>query len=120
MNCHLHASGAIGVCAYCGRGLCPACAEASAGQPRLVCSPACAAALARDDRAMQSILQKSEQSARASANYSYLCALLSGGGAIGAYNYLPSDYLIWFTSACSVIFLISGIFYSRIAKKSSG
>jgi hypothetical protein len=118
MKCHLHPADAVGVCAYCGRGLCPECARPGAANPRLVCSPACAAALARADKAVQSILQQSIQSARASAFYSYLCAALSAGGALGAVYYLPSPYLIAFTSACSAIFAASGFRYGRIARKS--
>jgi hypothetical protein len=66
---------------------------------------------------MSSILQKSEQSARASSYYSYLCAALSAGGAIGALYYLPQPYLVAFTSACAVVFLVSGYAYGRIARK---
>ena len=117
MKCHSHAVDAIGVCAYCGRGVCANCAAASADVPRLVCSTACATALTRADKAMASILRKSEQSARASSYYSYLCAALSTGGAIGAVYYLPHPYLIAFTSACALIFLASGYWYGRIARK---
>jgi hypothetical protein len=120
MKCHLHPLEAIGICAYCGRGLCADCAKPASANPRLVCSTDCAASLARDDKAMQSILQKSLQSARASAYYSYLCAVLSGGGALGAWYYLPSPYLIWFTAACSLIFCASGFWYGRIARKQTG
>jgi hypothetical protein len=118
MKCYTHLADAIGVCAHCGRGLCAECARPAAN-PRLVCSPACAAALARADQAMQSILRQSVQSARASAYYSYLCAALSAGGAVGARYYLPSPYLIGFTAACTVIFLAAGVIYGRITKKSS-
>jgi hypothetical protein len=117
MKCFSHPAEAVGVCAYCGRGLCAVCARPAPDTRRLVCSPECTAALTRADLAMDSILQKSLQSARASSYYSYLCAALSGGGAWGAYEYLPSPYLIWFTGACCVIFLASGFWYGRIAGK---
>jgi len=117
MKCFSHPTEAVGVCAYCGRGLCTECAQSAADTRRLVCSPECTTALTRDDRAMASILQKSNQSARASSYYSYLCAALSGGGALGAYRYLPSPYLIWFTTACCAIFIASGFWYGRIASK---
>ncbi len=117
MKCHLHPADATGVCAYCGRGLCADCARPGEANPQLVCSPACAAALVRADQAMQAILQQGVQSVRASASYSYLCAALSAGGAIGAVYYLPSPYLIAFSSACSVIFAVSGYRYGRIARK---
>ena len=117
MKCFSHPAEAVGICAYCGRGLCAECAKPGTDTRRLVCSEGCADALTRDDAAMNSILQKSVQSARASSYYSYLCAVLSGGGAIGAYNYLPSPYLIDFTGACCVIFIATGFWYGRIARK---
>lgn len=116
MKCVTHQAEAIAVCAYCGRALCVDCARPSATQ-RMVCSENCATALARGDQAMQLILQKSLQSARASAFYSYLCGGLSAAGAAGAYFYLPVPFLVWFTAGCSLVFIASGIWYSRIARK---
>lgn len=84
---------------------------------RMVCSDDCAAALAQADRAMELILQKSLQSARASAFYSYLCGGLSAAGAVGAWYYLPVPFLVWFTAGCSLVFIVSGIWYGRIARK---
>ena len=84
MKCLTHQAEAVAICAYCGRALCADCAKPSATQ-RMVCSDNCAAALARDDKAMQLILQKSEQSARASAFYSYLCGGLSAAASVGAF-----------------------------------
>jgi hypothetical protein len=116
MKCAAHNSEAIAVCAYCGRAVCADCAKPSATQ-RMVCSDSCAASLARDDKAMQLILQKSLQSAQASAFYCYLCGGLSAAGAIGAKFYLPSPFLIYFTGGCSLVFIASGIWYGKIAKK---
>ena len=116
MKCAAHHSEAVAVCAYCGRALCADCAKSSTTQ-RMICSDACAAALAADEKAMQLILQKSLQSAQASAFYCYLCAGLSAAGAIGAEIYLPVPFLVWFTAGCSVIFIASGIWYGRIARK---
>ena len=118
MKCLAHHSEAIGICAYCGRALCADCAKSSAPE-RMVCSDICAATLARDDKAMQLILQKSVQSARASAFYSYLCGGLSAAGAVGAWFYLPVPFLIWFTAGCSLVFIATGIWFGRIAKKQS-
>ena len=118
MKCATHKTEAVAVCAWCGRALCADCAKPSATR-RMVCSDDCAAALTRADRAMELILQKSLQSARASAFYSYLCGGLSAAGAVGAYFYLPSPFLIWFCAGCSVVFIASGIWYWRIARKSS-
>lgn len=116
MKCTTHQTEAIGICAYCGRALCADCGKSST-TARLFCSTDCATALARNDAAMQLILQKSEQSARASAFYSYLCGGLSAAGAIGAWFYLPVPFLVWFTAGCSVVFLASGFWYGKIARK---
>jgi hypothetical protein len=119
MKCAAHQTEAVAVCAYCGRALCPDCAKPSATQ-RLVCSENCAATLTRNDRALEMILQKSVQSARASAFYSFLCGGLSAGGALGAHFYLPSPFLIWFCAGCSLVCFASGIWYVGIARKQSG
>jgi hypothetical protein len=116
MKCAPHQSEAVAVCAYCGRALCADCAKPSATR-RMVCSENCAAALTRTDQALEMVLQKSLQSARASAFYSYLCGGLSAAGAVGAHFYLPSPFLIWFCGGCSLVFIASGIWYGRIAKK---
>ena len=116
MKCVAHKNEACGICAYCGRALCPECV-ASSGAARLVCAETCAAALTRNEQALKMILQKSFQSARASAFYSYLCGGLSAAGAVGAYNFLPVPFLIWFTAGCSGVFLASGIWYGRIARQ---
>jgi hypothetical protein len=85
----------------------------------MVCSDHCAAALARNDEAMQLILEKSLQNSRASAFYCFLCAILSAGGAISAWRFLPSPFLIWFCAGCSAVFAASGIWYSVISRKNS-
>ena len=118
MKCATHQTEAVAICAWCGRALCAACAKPSAAQ-RMTCSDNCASALARNDKALELILQKSFQSARASAFYSYLCGGLSAAAAVGAYFYLPSPFLIWFCAGCSLVFIASGIWYGGIARKSS-
>lgn len=115
MKCATHHSDAVAVCAWCGRALCAACARPSAAR-RMVCSDDCAAALAREDRAMELVLRKSEQNARASAFYCYLCGALSAAGAVGAWFYLPSPFLVAFTAGCGVVFTVSGFWFGRIAK----
>lgn len=96
--------------------MCAECSRSSATQ-RFVCSDQCSAALARADQAVDLLLQKSLQNARASAFYAYLCGALSAASAVGAWFYLPVPFLIWFTAGCSVVFTVSGIGYSRIARK---
>ena len=84
----------------------------------MVCSDNCAASLAREAKALDLVLQKSLQSARGSAFYSFLCAVLSIAGAIGAAKYLPSPFLIWFCAGCAIVFIASGSWYAWIARKS--
>jgi predicted nucleic acid-binding Zn ribbon protein len=116
MKCAAHNSEAAGICAHCGRALCADCAKTSATE-RMTCSDNCAAALERNEKAMELILQKTLQTARASAFYSYLCGGLSLAAAIGAHFYLPSPFLIWFTAGCGFVFIASGIWYGKIARK---
>ena len=116
MKCLPHQIEAVAVCAYCGRALCADCAKTSESK-RMVCSAACGTALTRNDMALQQVLQKSLQSARASAFYAFLCGGLSAAGAVGAHFYLPVPFLVWFTAGCSLVFIASGIWYGRIAGK---
>jgi len=84
-----------------------------------VCSKECAAALARNDRVLQSLLQRSAQSARASALYCYVSAGLSAAAAVVAWFMLPSPFLIFFAGGCAVVLLASGVYHSRGAKSES-
>jgi hypothetical protein len=83
----------------------------------MVCSEACASALAVNDQAIQLILLKSLQGLRASAFYCYLCGGLSGLAAVAAWFTLPSTFLMVFTAGCAVALLASGFWYSHIARK---
>ena len=116
VKCSTHHAEAIAVCCYCGRAVCADCAKPSDTQ-RTVCSEKCAASLSRADKAMELILQKRLQNARASAFYSFLCGGLSAGGAVGAWLYLHVPFLIWFCAGCSVVFFSSGIWYVCISRK---
>ena len=117
MKCSAHHAEAVAVCSWCGKALCPDCAKPSASQ-RMICSDACAAALDRQTKALDLVLQKSLQSTRASAFYYFLCALLTAAGGVGAWYYLPSPFLIWFCAGASVVFIASGAWYLWIARKS--
>ena len=83
----------------------------------MVCSSECEAALTHADQALQMILQRSVQSARASAFYCYLTAGLSAAAAIVAWFMLPSLFLILFTSGCAFVLLLSGLWYGHATKK---
>ena len=108
MKCTKHSTEAVAVCAYCGRALCSDCIQ-SPTAPRMVCSRDCTTALTRADQALQMILQRSAQSARASAFYCYVSGGLSAAAAVVAWFMLPSPFLILFTGACAVVLIASGI-----------
>ncbi len=116
MKCFKHKTDAVAVCAYCGRAMCEVCVTVP-NAPRMTCSTDCAAALTQNDRAMQSILQKSVQSLKASAFYCYLCGGLSAATAVLAKFMLPSPFLIFFTGACAVVLIAAGAWYTVIARK---
>jgi len=118
MKCFKHDAEAVGVCPYCGRALCAACLPAAA-EPgsRLVCSEACALALARGEGALQLLLQKSRQSARANSVYCYLCGGLSAGGAAAAWFWLPIPLVIWLLAGSALALIISGFWFGRGAGK---
>ena len=116
MKCLKHSIEAVAVCAYCGRALCPDCVPSPA-TARMVCSNNCATALERNEQVLQLLLEKSAQNARASAFYCYLCGGLSAAAAVAAWFMLPSPFLIYFTGACSVALILSGIWYGRGVKK---
>lgn len=127
MKCLKHpAIDAVGACAYCGRGVCPDCLPPQPAA-RIVCSTECVAALARSDEALkqlstinQQLLQHSVRNTRASAFYCYLCAALSATAGAVAWFMLPSPFLIFFTGGCAVVLLLSGFWYSRVARKRVG
>ena len=113
MKCINHpAADAVAICPYCGRALCPACVPTPPAE-RLACSPACHAALTRDAGALQLLIAKSVQSARASAFYSYLCGGLSAAASVAAWFMMPAPFLIYFTAACALVFFAAGIWYGR-------
>ena len=119
MKCFKHSSSdAVAVCAYCGRALCLDCLPSGA-KDRVACSADCAAALDANSKALQSLLDKTAQSARASALYCYLTGGLSAGAAVAAWFMLPSPFLIYFTAACALALFAAGFWHGRVAKKQS-
>jgi hypothetical protein len=116
MKCLRHQIEAVGVCAYCGRAMCGQCADVS-GATRLACSGGCAAALAHSERSLESLLDKSVQSARANSVNYYLCGALSAGATVAAWFWLPSPLLMWFTGASAVALTLSGVWFGRVAGK---
>jgi hypothetical protein len=117
MKCAVHHTDAIAVCTHCGRAVCAECAKVSPSK-RTVCSDACAAALTQGEAALQTLLQKNQQTARINAFFYLLCGVLSGAGAIAANSYLPSPFLIWFCAGCSAVFIVAGAWFLYATKKS--
>lgn len=113
MKCFKHSGEAVGVCAYCGRAVCGECVKPA--DARLACSAECLAALMYGEKAIRQLLDKSSQSARASAFYCYLTGALSIAAAVGAWFLLPSPFLIMFTGGCALVLIASGFWYSRTA-----
>ena len=116
MKCSRHDQEASGVCVYCGRALCKQCVSAIA-MARLTCGEECAAALARHDRALEVLLEKSLQSAKANSVYYLLCGALCVGATIAAYFWLPVPFLMWFLGTTAVALIISGAWFGRVARK---
>lgn len=122
MKCREHNSvEVIGVCLNCGRAVCSACAAspASALSPApspLVCSRACAEDLTRRNGALELLVERSVQSARASAVYYFLSAGVSGGAAVAAWFWLPSPILICFAGGSAVALASAGVWHGRGAK----
>ena len=117
MRCFKHnATEAVAVCIYCGRALCPNCVP-SVGAARITCSAECESALARQAQIAQMLLDKSAQSARASALYCYLTGGLSAAAAVAAWFMLPSPFLIYFTAACAVALFAAGFWHGRVARE---
>lgn len=116
MKCLRHDLEAVGVCAYCGRALCRQCANVS-GTARLACDETCAAALGRHEQALEMLVEKSLQSARANSVYYYLCGVLCVGATVAAGYWLPVPFLMWFLGATAVALIISGFWFGRVARK---
>jgi predicted nucleic acid-binding Zn ribbon protein len=119
MKCLKHSDAeAVAVCPYCGKALCAPCATAfPAAAPRLACSNECATAMTRNERALEMLLQKSRQSARANSVYCYLCGALSAGATVACWFWMQIPLLLWLTGGSAVVLVISGIWFGRGAKK---
>jgi len=81
---------------------------------RIVCSTDCAAMLVRNDDAIQLLLRKSQQSARASASTVTSPPDFRAVAAVGAWFMLPSPFLIYFTGGCSLVCLRRGFGISAV------
>lgn len=118
MKCTTHNSEATAVCPYCGKALCPSCSRSESGQ-RTACSDACAAALAKADKAADLVVRKSVQVAKASAIACYLCGVLFVLFGIGARVAFPNRdiFLPLFLAGLGVALIICGVWYGKAAKQ---
>jgi hypothetical protein len=116
MRCQQHDLDAVGVCAWCGRGVCRKCVE-GAGPLRLTCSPDCATALARQAGVLESLLERSRQTARANSVNYYVSGAVAAGATIAAWFWLPSPLLMWFTGVSAAALMVSGFWLGRVARK---
>jgi len=116
MKCLRHDAEAVGVCAWCGRALCRNCTDVTV-EGRLSCAQGWAAALTRQERAAEMLMEKSVQTARANSVNYYLCGILSAGATVAAWFWLPSPLLMWFTGASAAALLFSGAWLGRVARK---
>jgi hypothetical protein len=83
----------------------------------MACSSECAIALAKEENAINLLVEKSAQSLKANALYCYLSGGLSAAAAVGAWFMLPSPFLIYFSGACALVLIASGAWYSYSARK---
>jgi hypothetical protein len=117
MKCTAHNEEANGICAYCGRALCSHCSRSPA-QLRNACSDACATALGRADRAVELIIQKTVQGAKAGALSCYISGVLFVLTGIAAAIFMSRDtFLIVFPAALGIGLIISGVAFSKVARQ---
>jgi hypothetical protein len=117
VNCYRHnVNDAVAICAFCGRGMCLECLPAPA-PARAACSAECAQHLARESEAIRTLVERSVQSARASAFYCYLSGALSAGAAVAAWFMLPSPFLVSFTAGCAVVLVAAGFWHGRVGRQ---
>jgi hypothetical protein len=117
MKCATHNQDATAICAHCGVALCPTCSRVSASQ-RTACSEGCAQALTKADRAIETILRKSTQLAKASAYGCFLCgALMIGFGIYARLNYPQLRLISPLMVVMGVGFLVFGAWYHMAARK---
>ena len=116
MKCLRHDLEAVGSAPIAG-GPCAAMRNGVSGAARLACQESCAAALARHEHALESLVEKSLQSARANSVYYYLCGVLCAGATVAAWFWLPVPFLMWFLGTTAVALIISGVWFGRVARR---
>jgi hypothetical protein len=117
MKCSTHHEEATAICAHCGRAVCSSCSQVTSSQ-RTACSDTCAQALAKADRAIDTILGRGIQMARASAYGCYLCGGLLVAFAIYAHRSYPQIRLAQLLAGVmGLALIVFGIWYHRAARK---
>ena len=117
MKCATHNQDATAICAHCGIALCPACSRA-AGSQRTACSESCAQALTKADRAIDTVIRKSTQMAKASAYGCFFCgAVMLAFGIYARLRYPQFRVAPPLMAAMGVGLLVFGAWYQRAAGK---
>jgi uncharacterized membrane protein len=82
-----------------------------------VCSPACGAALIRADAAVELIISKSVQTARAGVFAFYVLGGVFVACAILAAFMMPTPFLMVFLAIWGVVMIVVGFLYGRVSKR---
>jgi len=73
--------------------------------------------MARSEGALEMLLQKSRQSARANSVYYFLCGGLSAGASVASWYFVGIPFVTWLLGGSAVALLISGVWFGRSAKE---
>jgi hypothetical protein len=117
MKCAAHSQDVTAICAYCGRALCLAC-ERVPSSSRIACSEGCATALAKTDRAVESILSKTVETTRRSGYFLLATGLMFVGMAVYSFIERPDMHLLnALAPAAALIFLVFGIWNCFLVRR---
>jgi hypothetical protein len=114
MRCLAHSAEAIGICIYCGRGVCQECVGDS---ERLTCSAACAEQFAKLTVQTAGQLKAGKANIAATVLACYLSGPLFIISGIAGGAYLRSPVLFVFSTILGAALLVMGWFYARAAKE---
>ena len=116
MNCHIHADrSALAVCTGCGFALCGACRSTSV-RGRSVCSQECAGLVNTADEALSMIAAKTLRANKVNAWFTWIAGAAFVISGIAFHESMPG--LSYFCFGLGAVFIVSGFWYSQVAKKS--
>ena len=117
MKCAIHNQEATAICAHCGRAVCTACTPVASSQ-RTACSEACAQALSKEGRAIDTILRRGLKVTRATAYFSIVAGTIFIAFAFYAQWRLPQLRLAHLLAAVmGLTLVIFGVVYLKAAPK---